>query len=88
MHKISKKLNLPKNWVFSDKNILRNIKNKKISISSKYLTNNQIKILTFLIKNFKNNILIEGDKEIANMVLNEIEKKIIINYDKIKDYFN
>lgn len=54
--RISKKLNLPKNWVFSDKDILRNIKNEKISISSKHLKNNQIKILTFLIKNLKSNI--------------------------------
>ena len=54
--KISKKLNLPKNWVFSDKDILRNIKNEKISISSKHLNNNQIKILTLLIKNLKSNI--------------------------------
>jgi ribonuclease D len=56
--RISKKLNLPKNWVFSDKDILRNIKSEKISITSKHLKNNQIKILTLLIQSLKKNITI------------------------------
>jgi len=56
--RISKKLNLPKNWVFSDKDILRNIKSEKISITSKHLKNNQIKILNLLIQSLKKNITI------------------------------
>jgi ribonuclease D len=56
--RVSKKLNLPKNWVFSDKDILRNIKSEKISITSKHLKNNQIKILTLLIQSLKKNITI------------------------------
>ena len=54
-NKIAKKNNLPKNWVFSDKEIIRNLKNKKISIISKNLNKNNIKILTKLIVNFKKN---------------------------------
>ena len=54
-NKIAKKINLPKNWVFSDKEIIRNLKNEKISIISKNLNKNNIKILTKLIVNFKKN---------------------------------
>ena len=54
--KIAQKLNLPKNWVFSDKDILKNIKSEKIFITSKHLKNNEIKILTELIENLKKNI--------------------------------
>ena len=52
-NKIAKKINLPKNWVFSDKEIIKNIKNKEFSIISKNLKNIEIKKLTKLIKNFK-----------------------------------
>ena len=52
-NKIAKKINLPKNWVFSDKEIIRNIKNSEVSIISKNLENIEIKKITKLIKNFK-----------------------------------
>lgn len=54
-NKIAKKINLPKNWVFSDKEIMNNIKNSEFSIISKNLENIEIKKLTKLIKNFKKN---------------------------------
>ena len=52
-NKIAKKINLPKNWVFSDKEIIKNIKNTEFAIISKNLKNIEIKKLTKLIKNFK-----------------------------------
>ena len=52
-NKIAEKINLPKNWIFSDKEIIKNIKKEEISISSKYLNNIDIKKLTNLITNFK-----------------------------------
>jgi len=52
-NKIAKKINLPKNWVFSDKEIIRNIKNEEISIISKNLKNVEIINLTKLIKDLK-----------------------------------
>ena len=52
-NKIAKKINLPKNWVFSDKEIIKNIKNAVVSIISKNLENIEIKKITKLIKNFK-----------------------------------
>jgi ribonuclease D len=52
-NKIAKKINLPKNWVFSDKEIIKNIKNTEIHIISKNLENIEIKKITKLIKNFK-----------------------------------
>jgi len=52
-NKIAKKINLPKNWVFSDKEIIKNIKNAEFAIISKNLKNTEIKKLTKLIKNFK-----------------------------------
>jgi hypothetical protein len=52
---MAKKINLPKNWIFSDKEIIRNIKNEKISIISKNLKKTEIKNLTKLITNFKKN---------------------------------
>ena len=52
-NKIAEKINLPKNWVVSDKEIIKNIKKDEISISSKNLNNTNIKKLTNLIKNFK-----------------------------------
>jgi len=52
-NKIAKKINLPKNWIFSDKEIIKNIKNKEFAIISKNLKNIEIKKLTKLIKNFK-----------------------------------
>ncbi len=52
-NKIAKKINLPKNWVFSDKEIIKNIKNTEFSIISKNLKNIEIKKITKLIKNFK-----------------------------------
>ena len=55
-NKIAEKINLPKNWVFSDKEIIKNIKKDEISISSKNLNNIDIKKLTDLIKNFKKNL--------------------------------
>ena len=55
-NKIAEKINLPKNWVFSDKEIIKNIKKDEISISSKNLNNIDIKKLTNLIKNFKENL--------------------------------
>ena len=55
-NKIAEKINLPKNWVFSDKEIIKNIKKDEISISSKNLSNIDIKKLTDLIKNFKKNL--------------------------------
>jgi hypothetical protein len=54
-NKIAKKINLPKNWIFSDKEIIRNIKNEKISIISENLKKTEIKNLTKLITNFKKN---------------------------------
>ena len=55
-NKIAQKINLPKNWVFSDKEIIKNIKKDEISISSKNLNNIDIIKLTDLIKNFKKNL--------------------------------
>ena len=52
-NKIAEKINLPKNWVFSDKEIISNIKNKGNFINSKNLNNIEIKNLTKLITNFK-----------------------------------
>jgi ribonuclease D len=52
-NKIAKKINLPKNWVFSDKEIISNIKNEGNFINSKNLNNIEIKNLTTLITNFK-----------------------------------
>ena len=52
-NKIAEKINLPKNWIFSDKEIIKNIKKEEVSISSKYLNNIDIKKLTNLITNFK-----------------------------------
>ena len=52
-NKIAKKINLPKNWVFSDKEIIKNIKNKEFTIISKNLKNIEVKKITKLIKNFK-----------------------------------
>ena len=52
-NKIAEKINLPKNWVFSDKEIIKNIKKDEISISSKNLNKTDIKKLKDLIKNFK-----------------------------------
>ena len=52
-NKIAKKINLPKNWVFSDKEIIKNIKIAEVSIISKNLDNIEIKKITKLIKNFK-----------------------------------
>jgi len=52
-NKIAKKINLPKNWVFSDKEIIKNIKNTEFTIISKNLKNIEIKKLTKLIKKFK-----------------------------------
>ena len=52
-NKIAEKINLPKNWVLSDKEIIKNIKNDKISICSKNLKNNEIIKITKLIEDFK-----------------------------------
>ena len=52
-NKIAQKINLPKNWVFSDKDIIRNLKNEKTSIISKNLNKNDNKKLIKLIINFK-----------------------------------
>jgi ribonuclease D len=52
-NKIAKKINLPKNWVFSDKEIISNIKSEGNFINSKNLNNIEIKNLTKLITNFK-----------------------------------
>jgi len=52
-NRIAKKINLPKNWVFSDKEIISNIKNEGNFINSKNLNNIEIKNLTKLIANFK-----------------------------------
>ena len=52
-NKIAKKFNLPKNWIFSDKEIIKNIKNTEFSIISKNLKNIEVKKITKLIKNFK-----------------------------------
>ena len=52
-NKIAEKINLPKNWVLSDKEIIKNIKNDKISIYSKNLKNNEITKITKLIEDFK-----------------------------------
>ena len=54
-NKIAKKINLPKNWIFSDKEIIRNIKNEKILIISKNLKKTEIKNLTKLITSIKKN---------------------------------
>jgi ribonuclease D len=43
-NKVAKKNKLPKNWLFSDTEIIRNIKNEKISIILKNLNKNDIKI--------------------------------------------
>ena len=55
-NKIAEKINLPKNWVFSDKEIIRNIKDEGISIVSKNLKKIEIKNLSVLIKNLKKNL--------------------------------
>ena len=52
-NKIAEKINLPKNWVLSDKEIIKNIKNDKICIYSKNLNNNEIIKITKLIEDFK-----------------------------------
>ena len=52
-NKIAEKINLPKNWILSDKEIIKNIKNNKISIYSKNLKNNEIIKITKLIEDFK-----------------------------------
>ena len=52
-NKIAQKINLPKNCVFSDKDIIRNLKNEKTSIISKNLNKNDNKKLIKLITNFK-----------------------------------
>ncbi len=52
-NKIAQKIDLPKNWVFSDKDIIRNLKNEKTSIISKNLNKNDNKKLLKLITNFK-----------------------------------
>ena len=52
-NKIAERINLPKNWVLSDKEIIKNIKNDKISIYSKNLKNNEIIKITKLIEDFK-----------------------------------
>ena len=52
-NKIAQKINLPKNWVFSDKDIIRNLKNEKTPIISKNLNKNDNKKLIKLITNFK-----------------------------------
>ena len=52
-NKIAQKINLPKNWVFSDKDIIRNLKNEKTSIISKNLNKNDNKKLIQSITNFK-----------------------------------
>ncbi len=52
-NKIAQKINLPKNWVFSNKDIIRNLKNEKTSIISKNLNKNDNKKLLKLITNFK-----------------------------------
>ena len=52
-NKIAEKINLPKSWVFSDQEIIRNIKNEEISIVSKNLKNIEIKNLTKLTADFK-----------------------------------
>ena len=52
-NKIAKKINLPKNWVFSDKEIISNIKKEGNFINSKNLNKIEIKNLTKLITNFK-----------------------------------
>jgi len=51
--KLARKINLPKNWVFSDKQIIKNIKNEETSINSQNLKNIEIKNFTKLINNFK-----------------------------------
>jgi len=55
-NKIAEKINLPKNWIFSDKEIIRNIKNEQTSIISKNLKSIEIKELTKQITNLKKNI--------------------------------
>ena len=52
-NKIAQKINLPKNWVFSDKDIIRNLKNEKTFIISKNLNKNDNKKLIKLITNYK-----------------------------------
>ena len=52
-NKIAQKINLPKNWVLSDKDIIRNLKNEKTSIISKNLNKNDNKKFLKLITNFK-----------------------------------
>lgn len=52
-NKIAQKINLPKNWVLSDKDIIRNFKNKKTSIILRNLNKNDDKKLLKLITNLK-----------------------------------
>jgi len=51
--KLARKINLPKNWVFSDKQIIKNVKDEETSINSKNLKNIEIENFTKLINNFK-----------------------------------
>jgi len=51
--KLARKINLPKNWVFSDKQIIKSVKNKETSINSQNLKKIEIKNFTKLINNFK-----------------------------------
>jgi len=51
--KLARKINLPKNWVFSDKQIIKNVKDEETSINSKNLKNIEIKNFKKLINNFK-----------------------------------
>jgi len=51
--KLARKINLPKNWVFSDKQIIKNVKDEETSINSQNLKNIEIKNFTKLINNFK-----------------------------------
>ena len=51
--KLARKINLPKNWVFSDKQIIKNVKDEETSINLKNLKNIEIKNFTKLINNFK-----------------------------------
>jgi ribonuclease D len=53
--KLARKINLPKNWVFSDKQIIKNVKDEETSINSQNLKNIEIKNFTKLINNFKKN---------------------------------
>ena len=51
--KLARKINLPKNWVFSDKQIIKNVKDEETSINSQNLKNIEIENFTKLINNFK-----------------------------------